>query len=203
MTLNLHMQTATWLVSRELTEAAGPWNTALLGDDDGEYFCRILLASEGVRFVPEARVYYRESGSQSLSYIGYSTSKKEAHWHSMELHIGYLRSLEDSERIRKACVQYLENWFLVFFPDSPDLVRRAREMARSLGGEIGEPRLSWKYAWIKQLCGWRAAIRAREVLPRLRGSLVRYVDKALFTAENRASGLLGSSRFQDGGVVLN
>ena len=32
------MQTATWLVSRELTEAAGPWDTRLLGDDDGEYF---------------------------------------------------------------------------------------------------------------------------------------------------------------------
>src|SRR5262245_39232406 len=37
MEQNLHMQTATWLVSRELTDAAGPWNAQLLGDDDGEY----------------------------------------------------------------------------------------------------------------------------------------------------------------------
>src|ERR1700676_2498236 len=65
---NIHMQTGTWLVSRELTEAAGPWNTQLLGDDDGEYFCRILLCSDGVRFVPEAKVYYRASGASSLSY---------------------------------------------------------------------------------------------------------------------------------------
>ena len=43
---NLHMQTATWLVSRELTETAGPWDTRLLGDDDGEYFCRVIMASE-------------------------------------------------------------------------------------------------------------------------------------------------------------
>ena len=43
---NVYMQTASWLVSRELTEAAGPWDTRLLGDDDGEYFCRVLLASE-------------------------------------------------------------------------------------------------------------------------------------------------------------
>src|SRR5271165_4471603 len=49
---NLHMQTATWLTSRDLTEAAGPWDVRLLGDDDGEYFWRVLLASEGVRFVP-------------------------------------------------------------------------------------------------------------------------------------------------------
>src|SRR5438874_4076339 len=29
MQFNAHMQTATWLVSRELTEAAGPWDTRL------------------------------------------------------------------------------------------------------------------------------------------------------------------------------
>src|SRR6266700_4344460 len=34
----LHMQTATWLVSRTLTQAAGPWDTRLSLDDDGEYF---------------------------------------------------------------------------------------------------------------------------------------------------------------------
>src|SRR5439155_18191340 len=68
--LNLHMQTATWLVSRELTEAAGPWDTRLLVNNDGEYFCRVLLACDGVRFVPEARVFYRMSGYERVSYIG-------------------------------------------------------------------------------------------------------------------------------------
>ncbi|MGO9305296.1 MAG: oligosaccharide flippase family protein, partial [Candidatus Korobacteraceae bacterium] len=67
---NVYMQTATWLVSRELTEAAGPWDTRLLGDDDGEYFCRVLLASDGVRFVPEATVFYRAPWINTLSYIG-------------------------------------------------------------------------------------------------------------------------------------
>src|SRR5688572_5630451 len=63
---NLHMQTATWLVSRELTEGAGPWNTELLGDDDGEYFSRVVLASRGIRFVPESKVYYRNVGTNRL-----------------------------------------------------------------------------------------------------------------------------------------
>ena len=61
---NLYMQTASWLISRELAEAAGPWDIRLLGDDDGEYFCRVLLASEGVRFVPESKVYYRSAGHE-------------------------------------------------------------------------------------------------------------------------------------------
>src|SRR5439155_18713167 len=66
---NHWMQTATWLVSRELTEIAGPWDARLLGDDDGEYFSRVILASDGIRFVPEARVFYRR-GLGTLSYVG-------------------------------------------------------------------------------------------------------------------------------------
>src|SRR5437016_1474407 len=118
---NLQMQTATWLVSREQTEAAGPWNTQLLGDDDGEYFCRVLLASDGTRFSPEARVYYRVAGPNSLSYIGRSERKMEAQFVSMQLHIGYLRSLEDSERVRAACVTYLQNWLPNFYPERLDI----------------------------------------------------------------------------------
>ena len=56
---NLHMQNATWLVSRELAEAAGPWDTRLHYDQDGEYFARVLLASEGTRFVPGTGIFYR------------------------------------------------------------------------------------------------------------------------------------------------
>ena len=96
------MQTGDWLVSRELSEAAGEWDTRLLGDDDGEYFCRVLLASNGVRFVPDARMFYRRSGNASLSYIGTSNKKLEAQFLSMQLHIRYLRSFEDSPRVRDA-----------------------------------------------------------------------------------------------------
>ena len=57
----------------------------------------------------------------------------------MELHIGYLRSLEDSERVRAACVQFLQNWLLVFHPEMPHIVERAQALARSLGGELVRP----------------------------------------------------------------
>ena len=54
MACNVHMQTDNWLVSRELTDAAGPWDAKLFRDNDGEYFCRIILESDGIRFIPEA-----------------------------------------------------------------------------------------------------------------------------------------------------
>lgn len=177
---NLHMQTATWLVSRELSEAAGPWDKNMLSDDDGEYFCRVLLASDGVRFTPEPRVYYRASGAGSLSYVGFSNRKREAQWKSMQLHIGYLRSLEDTPRTRAACVSYIQNWLLFFHPERADLVDEMQKMAHKLGGEIQTPRLSWKYSWIEFLGGEKLGRRAQFVLPRLKWSVLRFGDRLLF-----------------------
>lgn len=182
---NVYMQTASWLVSRELTEAAGPWDTRLLADDDGEYFCRVLLASQGVRFVPESRVYYRASGSSSLSFIGNSDRKREAQWCSMQLHIGYLRSLEDSGRVREACVTFLQNWMVYFYPERLDIFELAQAMSKELGGHLEIPRLSWKYSWMKALFGWRLARRAQLFLPNVRWSLARFWDKMLFRVDNR------------------
>ncbi len=182
------MQTAVWLVSRELAEAAGPWDTSMISDDDGEYFCRVLMASERVRFVPEARVYYRCVGSMSLSYVGRSNRKLDALWHSMRLHIGYLLSLEDSERARAACLKYLQNYLIVFFPLRPDIVEQMQQTAKDLGGQLGRPRLPWKYSWIKEFAGWNCAKRAQLLLPQVKWSLIRFWDKMAFRIENRRLG---------------
>jgi glycosyltransferase involved in cell wall biosynthesis len=182
---NTYMQTATWLVSRELAEAAGPWDTRLLGDDDGEFFCRVLLASEGTRFVKDAKVYYRQAGAGSLSYVGFSNRKLEAQWISMKLHIKYLRSLQDDKRARAACVTYIQNWMPFFYPERLDIYREAEELARVLGEELKVPPLSWKYLWIAALFGRQRAKQAQVVLPRIKWSLIRRWDQALFEIEGR------------------
>jgi glycosyltransferase involved in cell wall biosynthesis len=185
MEQNIYMQTASWLVSRELSEAAGPWDTRLLSDDDGEYFCRVLLASDGVRFVPEARVYYRSFGYDSLSYIGRSDARIEAHWISMQLHVGYLRSLEDSQRVQEACLRYLQTSLIYFFPEKVEIVKQAEQMAIDLGSHLEDPHLEWRYAWIKVIFGWRAAKRARTFLRRIRWSFEKFWDKTLARIESR------------------
>jgi hypothetical protein len=186
MGLNLYMQTATWLVSRELTEAAGPWDTRLLGDDDNEYFCRVLKASDGVRFVPNARVYYRSFGYGSLVYIGLSNQKVEAQWLSMQSHLRYLQSMEDSERVRAACVRYLQTWLPCFYPQRPDIVRMAEQIARDLGGQLDVPRSSWKFAWLRAVLGPEVAKRLQTNLSGFKCSAVKSWDKALFRIENRS-----------------
>jgi hypothetical protein len=180
------MQNATWLVSRELAEAAGPWDEDLHYDQDGDYFARVLLASESTRFVPETGIFYRITGTNRISYIGSSDKKKESLLRSMKLHIQYLRSLEDSERVRKACVTYLQNWYHNFYPERPDLIEELQRMAGELDGHLEEPRLRWKYAWMKPILGWKTAKLAQNGLPQFKGSCVRRWDKLMFSLEAKA-----------------
>jgi glycosyltransferase involved in cell wall biosynthesis len=185
MSENVYMQTATWLTSRTLAEAAGTWDTRLLGDDDGEYFCRVLLASKGTRFVPEARVFYRLSSSGRLSQIGASNEKKDAMLVSMKLHIAYLRSLEESQRVRKACLTYMQNWLGNFYPERPDIVAELQSLAAQLEGKLEKPRPRWKYAWMEPIFGFEAAKRVQTMLPEFKASLVRGWDRAMFRLETR------------------
>jgi glycosyltransferase involved in cell wall biosynthesis len=176
---NHWMQTATWLVSRELSEAAGDWDTRLLGDDDGEYFSRVILAGDGTRFVPEARVFYRK-GFGTLSYVGRSDRKLEAQFLSMQLRIDHLRAVEDSERVRVASLKYLQRYLLYFYPERPDIVKQAEQLATALGGQLTPPRLSWKYAWIQKVFGWIAAKRTQLYYNQCKSSVLRSWDNLLF-----------------------
>jgi glycosyltransferase involved in cell wall biosynthesis len=180
---NLHMQTATWLTSRELTEAAGSWDVRLLGDDDGEYFCRVVLKSDGIRFVRGAKVFYRVTPSNRLSHIGMSDKKKDAQFLSMKLSINYVQSMEDSERVRAACITYLQNWLIIFYPERLDIVEESGKLAAGLGGRLEVPRLRWKYCWIKPLFGWGPAKAAQIVLPQLKASFLRSWDRMMYELE--------------------
>jgi hypothetical protein len=162
----IFIQTACWLVSRELSEAAGPWNTRLLGDDDGEYFCRVLLASERIDFISEARVLYRVPTSSNLSYIGRSDRK-------------------DTPRTRKARIGYLQVWLISFYPERMDLVEKLKALASSLGGQLEVPRLSWKYRWIQKAFGWNAAKNAQRGYNDFKGRLLHKVDRFRYERELR------------------
>lgn len=180
---NLYMANASWLVSRELAEAAGPWDAALHYDQDGEYFARVLLAAQKVCYVPASRVYYRTNTTKSVSYIGGSNTKKDSLLRSMKLHIQYLQSLEESERVRNACLTYLQNWYFAFSPERADLEAEVGRMAAALGGKLEEPHLRRKFAWMKPVFGIRTAKWAQMALPQLRSQLIRRYDRTMFGLE--------------------
>ena len=185
---NAHMQTATWLVSRDLTEAAGPWDPRLLSNDDGEYFCRVIKSSDGIKFVPGTKVYYRVTGSSRLSHVGQSKDKLQAFLLGVELQMQHLLSLENSERTRRVCIQKLQTGFIRFYPEQMDLVRQTEEIAASLGTKLRKPKLSWKYVWIQKLFGWTAAKNFRTWSRRCRSNTVRICDRAILVVAQAIKG---------------
>ncbi len=167
---NLWMSPAVWLVSRRLTQLAGPWDERLTLDDDGEYFSRVAAASHRIHFVGHACSYYRRANVHSLS-RGTSDRACESLLLSLRLCIAHLRSLEDSERTRTAGVQLLQSWTDLsdcFGPDNPDRLCRVSELARELGGALRPPRLGWKYTPIRALFGWKAARRTKTAVSNIK-----------------------------------
>ena len=182
MTLNIWMQPGSWLVSRELSEAAGPWDERLSFDDDGEYFCRVLLKCQGIAFVPGARTFYRACPG-SLSSVDSSDRKLESAWLSIRLHIKYLQQMEDSERTRDAAVGFLQTWLNIFNPYRMDIIEQMQKLAKRLGGEVKclrlvEP-LRWKFAWMEGVFGRRLAFWAQRRLPQVKHFVARHWDRTL------------------------
>jgi glycosyltransferase involved in cell wall biosynthesis len=176
---NVFFQTAAWLVSRELSEAAGPWTDYDSPDDDGEYFCRVAMKSRTVQFVKDARTYYRVGNYGALNKAR-SERAQTALFGSKAKCIRYLLSLEDSPRTRRACVQLLHDWLPDFYPSRPDLVAEAKRLATELGGELQDPVMKWKYRPLEWLCGYGTAMRAANLLPRLRAEAARNWDRFLY-----------------------
>jgi phosphoserine phosphatase len=75
----------------------------------------------------------------------------------MKMHIEYLRSMEESERVRAACLQYLHDSLFYFYPEHQEILAEAEELAHELGGKLQEPQHSRNYAAMEGLLGWRLA----------------------------------------------
>ena len=53
----------------------------------------------------------------------------------------------------------------------------AKRLATELGGELQDPVVKWKYRPLEWLCGYGTAMRAANLLPRLRAEAARNWDR--------------------------
>jgi hypothetical protein len=111
--------------------------------------------------------------------MGSSNKKRDSLFLSMKLHIGYVRSIEDSPRVRAASVQYLQNWLLEFYPERPDIVAEARGLAAELGGHLSDPKLPPQYHWLRGVLGWPAAKKLSRKVPQWRLAAAHLWDQVL------------------------
>ena len=146
---------ALWLAPRSVIEAAGPWNERLTLGDDGEYFTRVVLASDQVFFCDGARCRYRSGIAGSLS--------RSEDWASgftvLQLCESHVRAREDSERVRRGFALSFQHLAHACHPYDPALAERALGHARELHSVTIRPDGGWAFKALSRMIGWRAARR--------------------------------------------
>lgn len=182
---NTWMSIESWLISREISDAAGPWDARLIRDNDGEYFSRAVCASDGTLHVSDSKSFVRRASFGSVSRdFSLSDAKLQSLFLSKSLQIGQLRSLDDSAKTRAICLKYLQDWLIYYYPENEDLVEKSRLLARELGGELQEPALNWKYDLVRKTFGWSSAKKALFDVPKPREVVRRALDALLFRLES-------------------
>ncbi len=146
---------ALWLVPRAVAEAAGPWNEALSLNDDGEYFTRVVLASDAVLFCEGARCRYRSGVAGSLS----SSKNWASGFAAIDLCETHVRAREDSERVRRGFALSWQHLAHGAYPYAPAVAEEALTRGRALHPAVIRPGGGRAFKALSRLLGWRTARR--------------------------------------------
>lgn len=144
-----------WLTPRCLVEEAGPWNESLRINQDGEFFSRVLLRSNGIAFCPDTEVYYR-SASRGVS-LRRDRSGWKSLYRSYEMIFRRILEREESPRTKHSCAARWENFKHGAYPTCPDLARKAEKKIDRLGGTDYQVGGSSLYLILESILGWKAA----------------------------------------------
>lgn len=157
---NMHfIQTNCWLVPKAVIEKAGGWRAYRCPDDDGEFFARVLLASEGIVYVPGVYNYYHitPGGVNQLS-----KSKNKKHLQNTLLTISlkhqYLLQKGPHALLSKAIAAQYLRFAVDMYPAQKILSAIAYKRYQLLGEKIELPVLGGGvFEAVKKIAGWKAA----------------------------------------------
>jgi len=147
-----------WLTPKNIIDKAGLFNEMRNPDDDGEFFCRVVLASNGIVYADKAINYYRKFSDNSNTLSG-------------QRHYAALRNILKSTDLKAANLLahtgkpeaklvmsrlYHENAYS-FYPKFVDLSREAERKAKALApGFKYNPYHHGFPLRLSKIIGWKA-----------------------------------------------
>lgn len=154
---------ACWLGPRHLFEQAGPWDTRLKVNQDGEYFARVLAQAESVIFEPNVTVWYRRGNSASVSQ--FTPEKAASLFASVDSIHKTALALENSARMRQMLANRHQHAIYTAYPHCPAGIKKAKAALR----ELPKPTISNPNAVsplsrsISSIFGWKTLTHLRQL----------------------------------------
>lgn len=151
------VQPNAWLIPRKIIDLAGNWNEELTLDDDGEYFCRVILASQGIKFSPEGYNYYRKFQDQKNLSSQKTLQSLKSLVNSTDLKLQHLKSKSTDEIIDRIIGRHYWHLGIATYPQFRTLSNYCLNKSK----ELGIKRLKYeggKYGrLVSRFLGWRVA----------------------------------------------
>ena len=129
------VQPNAWLTPAHLIKKAGNWNELLSVDDDGEFFCRILLASAGVIKTGGLNFYRKHGNSTNLS-AGKKLKNYASLYNSLKLRYQHIANTGVSEHLKIAYIKSLYDLKNNIYPLFPRLKKEINNSINNLNMNI-------------------------------------------------------------------
>ena len=146
----------TWLIPSKIIDIVGLWDEKLSLDDDGEFMCRVILASKGIKYAKNCTAYYRKyQSNKNLS----SATNEGAHislLNSTKLKMAHILSVKDTKLIRSAFSRVFLHISASFYPSFPNLTLEAEQIGKSLDPKQKvRPYNTFLLKYLSMIIGWR------------------------------------------------
>lgn len=151
-----------WLIPREVWQQHGRFHEELTLNKDYDLSIRLLLGSRCVKFSGRALYCYRKGIAEAVTQNRSVRSLASA-LRTTQLGTASLLAREDSPRIRRICANRFQMWLFSFYPEYPDLVRKAEEQIRELGGSDLKLQGGFLLKVLTPLFGWKSVRRLQVV----------------------------------------
>lgn len=152
------IQPNAYLTPINIINKVGGWRNYICPDDDGEFFCRVLLASKGIRFTANAINYYRKFKEQTSYSVPKTAFAKRNQLLTIGLKEKYLRQFFDIKDVNKIIVQHYIDFAVFAYPSFNDFSKLALRKAKRTKEPYRLPKLGGKgVEFIKNKLGWKVA----------------------------------------------
>lgn len=152
------MQCALWLIPRKVLEKSGLWNEELSLINDFEFFTRVILASQGIRFSNKSTLYYRSGISNALSGRKSIAAVKSAVL-SAQLATRHLLDKEETATTKSVAANCLMNLVYEYDLVYPALMKPVILQINALGGSSIKFRGGKIVSILNFFLGWKLTKR--------------------------------------------